>query len=190
MIQRKLSNSEFRLMQSIMKLADHVHPHVQTRAEVFGVKPGQTVVDYGCGPGRYTVELARLVGDDGKVIAVDLVEMALQETQRKLEAGGFQNVELKLAQGYDSGITDEVADIVFAIDMFHHIADTNTFLREVSRISKPDGLLILSGGHMTRAAVKNKIAMSGIWDIAKERKVFVAYKKHDAPCQITTELQG
>lgn len=176
MIQRKLHNTEFRLMQGVMKLMDHVHPHVRTRAEAFGVKSGQTVVDYGCGPGRYAVELARLVGTGGKVIAVDLVEIALDETRNKLEAEGFQNFELKLAQGYDSGIADNTADIVFAIDMFHHISDTNVFLREVFRISKPDGLLILSGGHMTRTTVKTKIAKSEIWDIAEECKEFIAYK--------------
>jgi len=177
MIQRKLNNNEFRLMQVFMNIADHVYPHVKTRTESFGIKPGQTVVDYGCGPGRYTVEMAQLVGAAGKAIAVDLVELALEETQRKLEAGGYQNYDLKLAHGYDSGIVDEVADIVFAIDMFHHISDTNTFLREVYRIMKSDGLLILSGGHLLRKTVKAKIAMSEIWDIAEERKEFIAYKK-------------
>ena len=136
-------------MKGFMKLADHVYPHVRARAESFGIRPGQTVVDYGCGPGRYTIEMARLVGTDGRVIAVDLVELALKETQRKLEANGFNNFDMKLAQGYDYGIVDDTADIVFAIDMFHHIANTNTFLQEVFRISKPDGLLILSGGHLT-----------------------------------------
>ena len=179
MIQRKLNDTEFRLMQGFMKLVDHVHPYVQTRAETFGIKSGQTVVDYGCGPGRYTVEMARLVGNGGKVIAVDLVEMALNETQRKLEAAGFHNFDLKLAQGYDSGIADDAADIIFAIDMIHHISDANTFLKEVFRISKPDGLFILSGGHMTRNTVKAKVAMYGISDISEERKGYIAYRKRD-----------
>ena len=179
MIKRKLNNTEFRLMQGFMKLADHVHPHVRMRAEAFGIKPGETVVDYGCGPGRYTVEMARLVGTEGKVIAVDLVEMALQETRRKLEADGFNNYDLKLAQGYDSCVADDTADMVFAIDMLHHIADTNTFLQEVFRISRPDGLLILSGSHLPRKTVKAKIAASGIWDIAEERTEFITYKKRE-----------
>ena len=177
MVKRKLNNTEFRLMQGFMKLADHVYPHVKTRTETFGIKPGQTVVDYGCGPGRYTVEMARIVGADGKVIAVDLIEMALEETYKKLEAGGFRNYELKLAHGYDSSIEDNAADIVFAIDMFHHISDTNTFLREVYRILKRDGSLIFSGGHITRKNVKAKISSSEIWDISEERKEFIAYKQ-------------
>ena len=177
MIKRKLNNTEFRFMTLFMKLADHVHPHVQTRAELFGIKPGQTVVDYGCGPGRYAIEMARLVGSGGKVIAVDLVDMALQETKDKLEAGGYHNFDVVLAKGYDSGIADSTADIVFAIDMFHHIADTNAFLREVYRISKPDGLLILSGGHLSRKTVKKKIAMSEIWEVVEERKELISYRK-------------
>ena len=177
MVQRKLSNTAFRLMQGFMKLVDHIHPHVKTRAETFGVKQGQTVVDYGCGPGRYSVEFARLVGPAGKVYAVDLVSLALQETKTKLEAAEFHNYELFLAQGYDSGILDEAADMVFAIDMFHHIADTDAFLHEVFRITKPDGLMILSGGHMPYSSVKARIARSGIWELAEERKEYISYKK-------------
>ena len=179
MIKRKLNNTEYRLMRGFMKLADHVYPHVQTRTESFGIRPGQTVVDYGCGPGRYTVEMARLVGADGKVIAVDLVEMALEETQKKLDAGRFSNYELRLAHGYDSGVEDNAADIVFAIDMFHHISDTVAFLRELYRILKPGGLLILSGGHLTRKTVKAKISRSEIWDVSEERNEFITYKKRD-----------
>ena len=109
--------------------------------------------------------------------ALLLVEMALKETQRKLEAAGFHNFDLILAQGYDSGAADDAADIIFTIDMIHHISDTNAFLQEVFHISKPDGLLILSGGHMTRNTVKAKVAMSGIWDISEERKEYIAYRR-------------
>jgi SAM-dependent methyltransferase len=82
-----------------------------------------------------------------------------------------------LAKGYDSGIAVSTADIVFAIDMFHHVSDTNAFLREVYRISKPDGFLILSGGHLSRTTVKTKIAMSEIWEVAEERKELISYRK-------------
>jgi len=167
-------------MQGFMKLADKVHPHVQTTVELFGITPSMTVVDYGCGPGRYTAEFARLVGSDGRVIAVDLVELALQETQKRLSAKGLSNVEYQLALGYDSGVEAEVADIVFAIDMFHHIKEPKAFLKEVHRITKPEGLLILSGGHMSRAMVKAKIGQSALWDICQENAKFISYQKKDS----------
>jgi len=175
-LQKRFSNREFKLMQLFYRFVDHVHPHVRTRAEVFGVKKGQVVIDYGCGPGRYAVEFARLVGADGKLIAIDLVEIALQETQKKLEAGSFSNYELVLAHGYDTGIENDTADAVFAIDMFHHVPDTNAFLQEVYRIAKPDALLFFSGGHTLRKSLKAKVDQSGIWELAEERSEYVAYR--------------
>ncbi|MCL1847880.1 MAG: class I SAM-dependent methyltransferase [Coriobacteriia bacterium] len=175
-LQKKISNREFGIMQGLYRLIDHVHPYIPASVALFGIKPGQTVIDYGCGPGRYTVEFARLVTGSGKVVAVDLVEIALQETQKKLEAGGFENYELVLARDYDSGIADNTADAVFAIDMFHHIADTDAFLQELHRIAKPDALLLFSGGHMLRKTLKKKVDHSGLWKLTEERREFITYK--------------
>ena len=176
-MKEKLSNTEFRAMQVFMKLIDTVHPHVPAQAETFGIEPGMTVVDYGCGPGRYTVEFARLAGPEGKVYAVDLLEAALRETQKRLQEHNLKNVELKLAKGYDSEVARETADLICAIDMFHHVADTNSFLKELARIAKPDGFLLLSGGHQTRSSIIKAVAASGLWDIAEETKGFLKYKK-------------
>ena len=177
MMKEKMTNKEFKLMQGVMKLIDKVSPHVSRKADSFGIQRGMTVVDYGCGPGRYTMEFARLVSSDGKVYAVDVLEIALQETQKNLRENGINNVELKLAKEYDSGIENKAADIVFAIDMFHHVQNTDAFLKELHRIAKDDGLLVLSGGHQTRSTVKRNIAKSGLWEIANENKSFLMYKK-------------
>jgi len=182
MLHEKLYNTAFGLMRGFMGFIDHVHPYVPQRADSFGIKPGMTVVDYGCGPGRYTVEFSRLVGAGGKVFAVDLLEVALQDTEARLKehgidsSGGFGPVELKLAQGYDSGIPGETADMVCAIDMFHHV-DPLPFLREVSRIIKADGTLLISGGHQTRGIIKKHIVTSGLWEIVEDTKQFLKYKK-------------
>lgn len=178
LLRRKLSDSEFKAMQGIMKISDSLFPYVPTRSKTFGILPGMTVVDYGCGPGRYTVEFAWLAGPTGRVIAVDLLEIALRETERRLERNGIDTVELRLAQGYDSGLLSETADMVCAVDMFHHI-DPAPFLKEMSRITKKDGLLLISGGHQTRSGIKKAVAASGLWEIADESKTFLKYRKSD-----------
>lgn len=176
-MKEKLNNKEFRLMHSMMKVIDAVHPHVPFKAASFGVQRGMTVVDYGCGPGRYTVEFAQLVGPEGKVYAVDLLEIALKETEKKVTEKQLGNVSLKLAREYDSGVEHQIADIVFAIDMFHHIQDTDAFLKEVYRIAKPEGRLILSGGHQSRTTTKKAIAQSGLWSICSESGSCLVYEK-------------
>ena len=176
-MKEKISNIEFRMMQGFMALLDHMHHYVGTKAETFGLRNGMTVVDYGCGPGRYTVEFARLVGSEGKVYAVDILDIALKETEKRLRKFGMQNVILKQANGYDTGIMDGAADIVFAIDMFHHVSDTDAFLREIYRISKPDALLIFSGGHQSPAVVKTRIASTGLWLLTDDNRGFLEYRK-------------
>lgn len=176
-MKERLSSSDFKAMQIVMQIIDHIHPHVPQKADSFGIMNGMTVVDYGCGPGRYTVEFARLVGGNGKVLAVDLVQLALRETEKRAAEQGCKNIETYLAQDYNSGIASGVADIVFAIDMFHHVKNPAVFLKELYRIAKDDGLLILSGGHQTRASIKRIIAESGLWTISDDNKGFIAYKK-------------
>ena len=175
---KKLNHAEFKIMQGIMGLADAVHPMAPRLAKVFGVVPGMTVVDYGCGPGRYTVELAKLVEPGGKVFAVDLVEIALKEAEKRLIKNGISmdTVELKLAHGYDSGLLQGCADIVFAIDMFHNVHPA-PFLGEAARIAKPDGALILSGGHQSRKSIKKAIDESGLWELNEETTHYMKYKK-------------
>ena len=175
-LNQKWVDPAFKTMQGVMWLIDKVHPYVQSRAASFGIQPGMTVVDYGCGPGRYTVEFAKLVGKSGKVYAVDLLEIALKETEKRLQINGVNNVNLKLAQEYNSGIKQKVADMICAVDMFHHV-DPAPFLKEMDRIAKPDGVLILSGGHMLRSRVKEAVAASGLWALAEENKRFLRYTK-------------
>jgi ubiquinone/menaquinone biosynthesis C-methylase UbiE len=175
-VQKRFTKAELRLLQVFYGIVDRLHPYVHTRASLFDVKPGHTVIDYGCGPGRYSLEFAELVGKEGMLIAVDLLEAALQETHKKLAAAGHGNFELVLADGYHTGIASNIADAVFAIDMFQHVPDSMAFLREVHRILQPQGLLYVSGVLMPRTRLNNKIDQSGMWEVAIEHKKFIAYR--------------
>jgi ubiquinone/menaquinone biosynthesis C-methylase UbiE len=127
-----------------------------------------TVVDYGCGPGRYTTRFAQLVGERGKVYAVDIHELAIKAVKAKRARLGLQNVVPVLAQGYDCGLPDHIADVVCALDMFFGIQQPSGFLTELKRITRPDGVLIIDDGHQPRVATKKKILASGVWTIAEE----------------------
>ena len=68
----------FRLMSLTFDLIDLVRPSIDRRVAAFGIRAGMMVVDYGCGPGRYTTRFARLVGEQGQVYAVDIHELAIE----------------------------------------------------------------------------------------------------------------
>jgi ubiquinone/menaquinone biosynthesis C-methylase UbiE len=163
-----MSDLSFKMMLWLFKIIDLIYPSVDKRAKTFGICEGMTIVDYGCGPGRYTTRFARLVGPGGKVYAVDVQELALETVKNKAAREGLGNIATSLAKGYDSGLPDRVADMVFALDMFFSVREPTLFLTELRRILKPDGVLIIDDGHQPRATTKRKIVESRQWNIVAE----------------------
>ena len=163
----RMSDRAFRAMVVIFRVIDLLFPYVGVRSRGFGIQPGMTVVDYGCGPGRYTKRFAKLVGPNGTVYAVDIHELAIAAVERMAAKKGFRNVIPLLAKGYDSGLPDAVADRVCAIDMIFGIQDPEAFLAELRRITKSDGMLIVDSGHERRGVTKKKVVTSGHWTIAR-----------------------
>lgn len=147
----------FRLMSATLALKDLFFPAIDQRVARFGIREGMTVIDYGCGPGRYTVRFSSLVGDRGKVYAVDIHELAIQAVKQKMEQRQLRNITPVLAKEYDSGLPDHTADITCAIDMFFGVAQPSTFLGELHRITKHEGLLVIDDGHQSRHTTLQKI---------------------------------
>jgi len=166
----RMPDWQFKFMNVIFHVIDFIYPYIDKRVKKFGVKPGMMVVDYGCGPGRYAMRLARLVGSQGKVFAVDIHELAVEAVKDKIYKYGLTNIEAVLASGYDSGLPDRLADVVCAIDMFHIIKNHTEFLAELKRITKKSGCLVIDDGHQRRSITKDSILQSGHWDIFEETR--------------------
>lgn len=166
----RMPHTSFKVMTFIFHVIDFIYPYIDKRVQKFGIGPGMTVVDYGCGPGRYTTRLANLVGEQGKVFAIDIHELAIKAVKKKVVQYGLKNVEPVLVKGYDSSLPDHIADVVCAIDMFHIIKNQTEFLEELKRITKTDGLLVIDDGHQSRNVTKNSILQSGHWDIFEETR--------------------
>ena len=166
----RMSDFCFRGMVFVMKIEDFFWRRIDARVQTFGIRFGMTVVDYGCGPGRYTTRFARLVGEGGRVYALDVHELAVQEVQKVAVRLGLRNVTAVLARGYDSTLPAGIADMVCCLDMFFGVREPTTLLTELKRIAKPDGVLIIDDGHQPRSATLGKIRSSGQWAIAAETR--------------------
>jgi len=73
-------------------------------------------------------------------------------------------------------IPSHSVDIIYALDMFHMVKDPREFLKELRRLSRPDGTLYLEDGHQPRAATMKKILTSGCWEITETTKRFIKCK--------------
>ncbi|MGB7555044.1 MAG: methyltransferase domain-containing protein [Candidatus Korobacteraceae bacterium] len=120
------------------------------------VHEGMTVLEPGPGMGYFTLELARLVGPSGRVIAVDVQPKMIDRLQRRAaKAGLLARVDARVASAESMGITDLQGSIDFtlAFAVVHEFPDVSRFFVEVTRASKAGATLLLAepAGHVKAA---------------------------------------
>ena len=121
--------------------------HVLRRA---GVTVGSTVVDYGCGPGIFSLAAARMVGAQGKVYALDVRPRALDEIEKLAAEGGLANLETGLLDRSTCSVNlpDGSADVILLYDVLQEIADKPALMSELYRLLKPAGILSVFPMHL------------------------------------------
>jgi ubiquinone/menaquinone biosynthesis C-methylase UbiE len=137
----------------------------QRPARVLGpfVRPGILVVEAGCGMGFFTLDLARMVGPRGRVVAVDLQPRMLSGLRRRAARAGLEGaVDIRLAQPDRLGIDDLAGqvDLVLAFYVVHEVRDQTAFFAEVAGALKPEGavLFVEPPLHVSRAAFEVSLA--------------------------------
>ena len=127
-----------------------LEPRVIEMLQQIGIRSGQTVLDFGCGYGAYTIPVAEIVGRQGKVYALDKDNEALDELMQKAESGGLKNIERMGTSGeLEIELADDSVDAVLLFDVFHSFyfpeaEDRKRLLGELYRIMKPSALLSIS----------------------------------------------
>ena len=106
---------------------------------VAGVKPGKLAADIGAGSGFVT---EGLIKNGIRVIAVDRSEAMLEEMRRKFGAGGA--VEYRLGEAESLPLADGSVDYAFANMVLHHVESPPVAIREMARIVKPGGRLVIT----------------------------------------------
>ena len=107
------------------------------------VWPGQTVLDLGCGIGYFSLALARVVGENGRVVAVDLQQEMLAAVRRRAEKEGLLP-RIVLCQAEAGHIDlDLQADFALAFWMVHEVPDRAALFGQVYRLVKPGGRFLM-----------------------------------------------
>jgi len=160
------SNAAYNIYIWWCKLFD-LFQNLRQRLRKIPLKEGMKVVDYGCGPGRYTLPMADLVGSKGKVFAVDIQPLAIKTEKEKAARQGLTNVEVILVESYATGIQGPSIDLVLFVDTLHHIEDCNALFHEIHRLLKPDGLLFMDPGRMKISKARGIVEGTGLFTIVK-----------------------
>ena len=174
---KPMSNFLFQFMSVGYKFRDFFLPRKNTLEEV-GIELGFHVLDYGCGPGSYIIPLAELVGESGKIYALDIHPLAIRKVQGIVSKKQLLNVETILSD-YQTGLPDNNLDVVLLYDIFHHLSDPNAVLKELHRVLKPDGILSFSDHHMKEKEIVAEVTNSGLFRLSRKGQRTYAFLKKD-----------
>ncbi|MDB5343732.1 MAG: Methyltransferase type 11 [Schlesneria sp.] len=103
------------------------------------LKPGMVVADVGAGSGVITILMAREIGDDGKVMAIDIQKEMLQLLGEKLSRIGVKNVELVLGTEKSPKLERASIDLAIMVDVYHEFRFPFEMMEELSKTLKPGG---------------------------------------------------
>ena len=168
MPQEPLTNGRFRMFAFYSACWDFFHPPRDTLA-VVGIKRGDTVLDFGCGRGGFTVAAAELVGPEGKVYALDVHPLAVKLVRTEIRRSGLANVEIIQADG-PTGLADRSVDVVLLYEIFHDLAEPETVLAELARVMKPGAVLSVTDHHLKPEEIISALRQGGHFQFSKKNK--------------------
>jgi ubiquinone/menaquinone biosynthesis C-methylase UbiE len=174
-VDKPVPDSHFRLMALLFKVRDILRPRGDVLREA-GIRPGFRVLDYGCGPGSYVKASAGLVGETGKVYALDLHPLAIRMVKDLISRQHLGNVQTILSD-CRTGLPGGSVDVALLYDAFHDLRDQDGVLRELHRVLKPGGTLSFSDHHMKEGEILAGVTRGNLFRLREKGKRTYTFSK-------------
>jgi SAM-dependent methyltransferase len=144
------------------------------------VEPGMTLLDFGCAMGFHSLPAARLVGEQGRVICVDVQPRMLAGLRRRAARAGLEaRIDPRLCGADDCGLHAETGtvDLALAIHVLHETPDPGRVLVQLQAALRPGGRLVLAepGSHVPAADFTRTVACAQAAGFRVERAL--AYRR-------------
>jgi len=161
-------------------LDNRIRRWLQNPQKILGsyIEEGMTVLDIGCGPGLFSIEMARMVGESGRVIAADLQEGMLEKLRDKIKGTELEGrIRLHKCEEDKTGVSENV-DFVLLFYMVHEVPNKEEFFNEIEKLLNPNGqiFIIEPPFHVSKAAFEEtvrKAREAGLTEVERP-KVFLS----------------
>jgi len=169
------SNIGFKLMCLSFKIFKRKDKILKILKEA-NIKSGDIVLDYGCGPGNFSIPAAQIVGDKGIVYAADMHPLSAQFVLKNAQKTNITNVETILTS-CDTGLNENSVDVVLLFDVFHYFKDINPIFSELNRVIKPSGTIALEIHHVDKIKAMNSIIETNLFNVKEKKELLVILQK-------------
>ncbi len=170
-----MSDIHFRMMAFGFVLRDLVTPPEKILKEV-DIEPGHRVLDFGCGPGSYSLAAAKLVGESGEVYALDIHPLAIKSVTRRASRKGLKNI-IAVFPDNDTPFQDKCMDVILLYDVFHEVKDKDQVMDKLHKMLCDNGVLSFSDHHLEDKEITNAVTKSGYFKLYKRGKKTYTFKK-------------
>ncbi|MCD4796598.1 MAG: methyltransferase domain-containing protein [Candidatus Cloacimonetes bacterium] len=111
--------------------------------EAISLKPGQNIADIGSGGGYFSLRFAKIVGEKGKVYAVDTNSNLLNYVMNSAKSMGLDNIIPTIASNDSLGIPEKCLDFIFMRNVTHHLKNRTKYFKDLQKYLKPEGKIIV-----------------------------------------------
>ncbi len=171
-----MSKVKFILMKYIgMPIRNKLMPPVRIMDEML-FKNGDIVLDFGCGPGIFTMMLSNAVGENGKVNAADISIDAIKSVDKIVERNNLQNVSVVHLKK-ENFLESETFDKIIMLDVLHQINDKLDILKKLTSLLKPNSILYFSDHHMKKVEINNLFKQVKSLHLIEDKKYTTSFKK-------------
>lgn len=171
------SKLDFRFMSFFFKVRDIFKPPIRKLNKI-EIKPGDYILDYGCGPGSYTMLASEIVGPTGKIYAADINPFAIEKLKSKSLKKEYKNIET-ITTDCKTGLNESCIDRVICFDAFHDISNKRCVLEEFHRVLKSKAILGLDDHHLNENDILNAITSEGLFKLLEKKDKIYLFTKNE-----------
>ena len=144
--------------------------------ETAGLRPGQKVLEVGCGPGFFTIPAAKMVGEKGLIYAIDVNKRAMKRVEEKIRKYGIGNIKPILGNAANSGLQDSSVDLAFIFGLRYIAGGLSNLISEMYRILKAGGILSFEKTSGSDDKLIEEVERVGFIKTEKKGRIFVFTK--------------
>ena len=141
-----------------------------------GIKKGNHVLDYGCGPGFCTFPAAEIVGSQGMIYALDIHPEAIKIIEKKIKKHKLKNIKSILTKT-GTGLPAESIDIVLLFNVIFMIKNQESVIEELHRVLKKGGIISVVNNGLGSKFKNKQVAEKNLTELFCKKNKFIFSEK-------------